>query len=327
MSALREALREQLLARLREAWDDHGVGTLDVGEHYVQWAMYPEGLQLECVSNAFLQGDERMGFVQRRKLVELGFRRPDAEVPNHYRRFETEAELPAAADVLVQIIEEVLDASVLAHQLPRPGNVCFVVPVGKCFPDVLKAVSEPMIAASSDRRPTVVIDASGFSILEKSDVRPIEDWLAEPHAEEFPANLSLFFSEGDAGDLLVQAASLARALELLRVRGAHVIVIGPSYLPPHLWLYNGLAATLADGLIAVGNALDVHAWERHLDQLFRSDIQYTVLVGFGPEPVAHAGVRWTVQFDDDAGSFTKRTAAALGLHELAGEYSDHGPFG
>lgn len=324
MSAVRDALRRQLLERLHEAWDTDGVGTLDVGRHYVQWAKYTGGLQVECVSNAFLEGDERLGFVQRRRLDVLGFHRPQAEWPNHYARFESESDLPAAADLLVRAIEEVLDVDVLEGELPQRGNVCVVVPVGKCFLEPLEALLPPMIAASEARRPTVVIDAFGLSSLSRRDTRPLERWLMEPDTDELPTSLSMTFTGGDIGRLLTQAAALARACEQLRARGAHVIVLGPRYLPLDLWLYNGVVTGLADGLVAVSNADDLRAWHRELGELFNGGIRYSVLAGYGSDEMTFEGARWSITVDESR--FHVETAAALGLHGIANGFTDHDPF-
>src|SRR4051812_6981100 len=57
----RAELRAALLPRLQQAWDAEGVGSYRVGDAYVQWARFEPGLQIECVSNVFLEGSAELG--------------------------------------------------------------------------------------------------------------------------------------------------------------------------------------------------------------------------------------------------------------------------
>lgn len=97
-----------LLAMLENAWRSDGTGTYDAPMGYLQWAKFPEGIQIECVSNAFLESDDQLSFSQRRTLALCGWASPDAEVPNYYRRFEEFEELGAAALALAEVVRRVL---------------------------------------------------------------------------------------------------------------------------------------------------------------------------------------------------------------------------
>ncbi|HVT64340.1 MAG TPA: hypothetical protein VHD81_04240 [Mycobacteriales bacterium] len=105
-----QELRDEIEPRIRDAWDSGGVGTFTTESGYVQWAKYTAGLQIECVSNAFLGDDDRLGFVQRRLLANLGFTSPQPPSwPNYFRRFTDESEIGDAATILVRVITDVLN--------------------------------------------------------------------------------------------------------------------------------------------------------------------------------------------------------------------------
>ncbi|MDP9182755.1 MAG: hypothetical protein M3P04_08290, partial [Actinomycetota bacterium] len=157
----RAELERTFLARMETAWEEGGVGTHNAGDGYVQWAMYEPGLQIECVSNAFLETDQRLGFVERRALVELGFAPPIEDWPNYYRRFEDRSELPVAAHVLAAVVFDVLGESETPAEPPAPGHVCIVVPVGKCSSQVLQAVINAVIPPLAVRRELTVMNAFG----------------------------------------------------------------------------------------------------------------------------------------------------------------------
>src|SRR4051794_17643372 len=98
-----ERLEIDLIDSLEEVWENGSSASLGVGEHtYVQWAKWPEGMQVECSSNEFLPCDQRLTFTQRRRLTELGFNPPSSESPNYFRRFLSRRELPEAAEVVAQ---------------------------------------------------------------------------------------------------------------------------------------------------------------------------------------------------------------------------------
>ena len=103
-------LTAYFLPQLQRAWDTMGVGIYDVADGYVQWARFAGGLQIECVSNRFLEGTQ-LRFTERRALELLGFRRPEPpDWPNYFRRFEDEGELPVAAHALARVVIDVLEA-------------------------------------------------------------------------------------------------------------------------------------------------------------------------------------------------------------------------
>lgn len=315
MSALREALRAQILSRMLEAWETAGVGVLDVGAHYVQWAKHDAGLQVECVSNAFLEGDERLGFVQRRRLAELGFSAPEREWPNYFRRFESETDLDQAADLVVRVVEEVLDDAAVLQSAPARGHVCVVVPVGKCDSALLSTVVTTMHGPTSVRRDTTVINAYRPGLIADRDGPDLQGWLAEPHRELQPERLSLFFSDPRAGSLRM-AADLIEACGRLRDQGRHVIVVGPYYLPGD-WLYNGVVHELADGIVALADQNGVDLLRTELPALL-SGRAFSALVGYGEKQphLAHVEVACHLEDAEAACHFQPTYAQALGLWEL-----------
>ena len=101
-------IARRLLPGLEAVWDDGTSQTFDLdGGAYLQWAKWPEGMQIECSSNQFLPEEHRLTFAQRRTLAELGFESPVDEWPNYYRRFERREDLPCAAKVLARVAVEV----------------------------------------------------------------------------------------------------------------------------------------------------------------------------------------------------------------------------
>lgn len=317
------ALRSDLLERMLQAWATDGSGVLDVGLHYVQWAKFPEGLQVECISNNFVEGDHRLGFIQRRKLDLLGLHRPDAEVPNYYRRFTHEEALPEAADLLVRVVEEVLDDDVVSDDVPPRGNVCFVVPLGKCGGDHVRALARPMVAASQPRADTVVLDALTFGTYDQdAEAVALESWLSS--TEEAPPYLRMSCDDDlDLARVLAQAAVLVRACRRLREEGAHVIVLGPNYLTRRL-VYDEVVSDLADGVVAVVMGMEAEfLCPERVAGLF-SGPRYTVLAALECDEAPAVGARWTFTDALDAGQadFHPETAGALGLHGIAGEFTD-----
>jgi hypothetical protein len=98
----------RLLPGLQEVWDDGTSQSLQLdGGAYLQWAKWPEGIQIECISNQFLPEERQLTFAQRRRIAELGFESPSGPWPNYYRRFERREDLPCAAKVLAHVAVEV----------------------------------------------------------------------------------------------------------------------------------------------------------------------------------------------------------------------------
>jgi hypothetical protein len=105
-----EELAAHILRSLYKVWATETSDVLQIDdEAYIQWAMWPEGLQYECVSDEFLPDDRKLSFAQRRLLGELGFLRPSADSPNYYQRCYDRQDLPRVAQVLARAAIEVYD--------------------------------------------------------------------------------------------------------------------------------------------------------------------------------------------------------------------------
>ena len=99
---------EDLRHGLEACWDNSQPGSRELGAgRYVQWARWPEGVQIECSGDdSWEQGS--MSFLQRRVLAKLGFNPPDGECPNHYLRLTDRDDAAFGADALRRCLEEVL---------------------------------------------------------------------------------------------------------------------------------------------------------------------------------------------------------------------------
>ena len=116
-----DGLRNELLPRLKAAWDTDSTGSLRVGDHgYIQWGKWPEGMQIECSSGRYAECDLNLSFVQRRMLGGLDMLPPSEECPNYYRRYDERSQLGEAAGVLAQIATNVLPHS--AQRRPTPSR-------------------------------------------------------------------------------------------------------------------------------------------------------------------------------------------------------------
>jgi hypothetical protein len=107
---------------LYEVWDTASSSTWDVeGAGYVQWAKWPEGLQIECSSDENRPADVApFTFAQRRQLALLGFN-PPSDCPNFYARYLAREDLIEAAEVLEQVILEVLTEPIPDAEPPMPA--------------------------------------------------------------------------------------------------------------------------------------------------------------------------------------------------------------
>lgn len=106
--AERASLQRSLVPRLVKAWDSSSSETLLVsGGRFVQWAGYPAGLQIECVSNRFLPQAEHLSEAEVDQLRAGGWQDPSAEEsPNFWQRFlDRDRDVPAAAAALARAIE------------------------------------------------------------------------------------------------------------------------------------------------------------------------------------------------------------------------------
>ena len=93
---------------LEACWDNDQPGSREVGAgRYVQWARWPEGVQIECSGDdTWEQGS--LSFLQRRVLAKMGFSPPDGQCPNYYLRLTDRTDTAFGAEALKRCIEEVL---------------------------------------------------------------------------------------------------------------------------------------------------------------------------------------------------------------------------
>src|SRR4051812_21923769 len=111
-------LYDYFLPRLVEAWDRQSASSASIDDdRYVQWAGYPLGLQIECVSNVFLAGAAQLTPSQLTELRRRGWHDPLGEdLPNHWQVFVDRDDLPKAALVLADVVRLLRSpASPVAH--------------------------------------------------------------------------------------------------------------------------------------------------------------------------------------------------------------------
>lgn len=124
------------------------------------------------------------------------------------------------------------------------GHVCVVIPVGKCFPDVLQAVLARVIPAVDDRRDLTVINAYAAHLL------------GELRGGRFDIVSKRAPSESHLPALLRWTADLVDEIGALKGAGRHVLLVGPYYVPGFVWLYDKAVNHCADGVLAIGAAED-----------------------------------------------------------------------
>jgi hypothetical protein len=129
-----------VLPRLEQAWRDDEVGSISCRVGYVQWEKAPGGLQIECVSNHFLDSDEQLGFEQRRELAKEQWHAPDNDCPNYYKRIEYEQDLCFAAADLAHAAEFVLGGT--DPEITTPGAATHNIA------DLLEAILEERFTRS-----------------------------------------------------------------------------------------------------------------------------------------------------------------------------------
>lgn len=225
-----QGLVDDTRARMRHAWRTGGSGTLQVGPHYVQWAKFDAGLQVECVSNAFLAPEDRLSAEQEDALRSLWFREPECRWPNHFRRFRRKRDLFDAAVVLARVVDEVLGTLPFVH-----GQVVLLAPDADCPAEVLLAHAEELRGPRS----TVVV-AGGVGT---GDALQDSDWLRLRTVEAPPVLASLFVPGAPL------RRDLVRSVRRLRELGRHVVVVAPQADQASL---RDLAGRVANRVVVVG---------------------------------------------------------------------------
>jgi hypothetical protein len=256
MDALEDdPLFHYFLPRLLEAWDGQSVGSGQVDDdRYVQWAGSELGLQIECVSNRFLEGASRLSEGQVKELRRRGWHDPlGDDLPNHWQVFVDREDVGRAARALVDVVHLLRSPAPDLAGVPlarRPARSVVVVPVGKVSTcDVLDGVLGSLGGMSDP----VALDL--FGLAARSDlVLPMASTATVLDAGEhltYPLLLDsgLIIPDGLMDRLLTAAGDLLRLLQRLRTAGRDAVVVGPRLLPPYQWLYAAVLAAAADAVV------------------------------------------------------------------------------
>lgn len=280
-----EALRDQLFPRLQDAWDNGGTGEFTARSGHAQWAKFDAGLQIECVSNAFLAEPDQLSFVQRRRLAELGFNNPEPPSwPNYFRRFTEEVELREAAGDLASVILDVLGVDEgEGTQRPRPASsqIAIIVPVGKCDPTVVYKVLEGTAPHITVRQPCTFIDAYQSRFLPRRlDRQPhsilnLGEWLSASTDGSLPDVLTTR-APNTLPEQLIWAAQITHAVQRLRRARRDTLLVGPNYLPGR-WLYKGWVREVCDAAILIGDEEGLQLCRDDITDLLRPPLGRTVL--------------------------------------------------
>lgn len=253
--------RRRLTIGVETALDGLGAGGLELtDERYLQWAAWPEGLQIEASSDAHLE-QEPLGFVARRGLDARDWHPPQPpEFPNHWQRFETPVDVDAAVDALLAAARTLLTD---AHHPDQgaagvlPGRRILVVPVFKCGAVLVQDVAEAItLAAPNTGDPVVQIDLMGVLADAHDAPTPFHQLHADEHLSEGEVrtvDARGLVRDVDHSGLLRSAATVLDMAEALTTLGRHVVVVGPWCLPGRhdVPVYAALAAGRFDAVVLV----------------------------------------------------------------------------
>lgn len=256
-------IRPEILKALELCLDvqDSGMARWMGYEGYVQWAGWPEGVQIECSGAPTIPGVVTPEGA--RLMSELGFQPPNQEIPNWWRRITVRGELATATDALITCLFEVLNpelAPISPVASPREsarGGVITLAPVGKLGTDDVRRVAALIGQELAFAGPVLVLDAYDFAgcapeltgftrmsfaefALTHPDPRPGLDRILVHGLEKRKAAAELF-----------AAAEVARAVYDARYAGWTVLLIGPPAFFPWHWIYEQAALPLTDGLIVL----------------------------------------------------------------------------
>lgn len=277
--------RRQWRTRIRRVLDelDSAVWQVDA-DRYVQCAAWPEGLQIEAATGASLERD--VPFAVRRHLQRYGWQPPrPPELPNHWQRLPTPADIDEAADLLLGAAAVLTEAEPAADtpsttvaeradadrldvftagfekpdaQAPgwsRMGRSVLLVPFFKGSGELLEHAVQYWLTQTADR-PAAVIDLFGTS----TDVAGPRFRLPEQLQEAAGAAnqcITLTVDEarlnsfGKPADLLRLTADLADATRALQEHGRDVVVAGPWALPDAWWLFAAAVHAVADAAVVL----------------------------------------------------------------------------
>ena len=255
------ALLAHLMPSLQEAWDTGSGGVLDApGAGYVQWAKWPEGLQIEC-SATDDEGEPR-SFLQRRLLQKLGFVPPDGDHPNFLRRYYSRDDLGDAAQALTRVMLGALNAGPPPLGPVDHGPALLIAPLAKCDPDFVARVVATVVADLEAAAPVAVIDVYGAL---QQEALPQALRLAPTEVSGARLDHHLVVVHGfkrleDVESQLLTATEVAVSVRQLRGEGRRVLLIGPALLDETLWLYQGVGLAVAQRVAVLGDDHSLRTW-------------------------------------------------------------------
>jgi hypothetical protein len=278
----RDAVRGYLLEALDFCWSVQDSGGLEWEDEpgYVQWAGWPEGVQIEISGEQFL--GRAWTEQERRRLVELGFAPPQDDLPDHWRRFTSPSELPVAADVLVTCLFEILTPPPVG-QLPEvepgqeeaptsaPGRILTLAPIGKVDPRDVRQLVLTVAGLLNQSAPVAVVDAfmsNGLELPYRDEGRVDEVGRARAPRMATDRLLLSGWEGGDHDDLALQrvAGSVAEVVARLQSAGWEIVLVGPPVFFHTLWAYQKVALPVTGRLLMIGGGYE---WEHRTEDVAR----------------------------------------------------------
>lgn len=239
-------LASWFLGQLLEVWDDGTSGWANIDDrHYVQWSKYDFGLQVECVSNNYLEGPDRLTASQRSRLRELGLTPPlGDDLPNYWKCFFDREDLEDAAALLAAAVEVYRAVPPRRHEerLPSETEVVAIVPVGSQARELaVLALAGCLTTEPRDR--VAVVDLLGVSIDELPTAAPILPLSQVHEAPRGPVVIRDVPSEADPASVLRFAAEVVDGVYTLVEQGRRIFIVGPPLVRGRELVY---ASALAD---------------------------------------------------------------------------------
>jgi hypothetical protein len=315
----RDSIRSYLLEALDFCWSVHDSGGLGWEDEpgYVQWAGWPDGVQIECSGEEFL--GRAYSLDERRRLAELGFAPPEQGLPNYWRRFESPTELTVAADVLVTCLFEILTPPAPSDSRPAvnepssaPARVITLAPIGKVNTDIVQRLAHLVGGLLTSAGPVAIVDAhwSRGIDLPYTYEGPVDDLtgLRAPRSDDDRLVLSRW-TGGDDDKAVLQrvAANVVDLTRRLHAAGWQVLLVGPLVFSHTMWAYQKVALPFTSRLLMVGVDGDWEHKKRDVEQLEQDARRHGVIeqlaavVAHQPrqaEPLhARIAERWVVRED------------------------------
>lgn len=252
-------IRPQIIKALEFCWDvqDSSMARWMGYDGYVQWAGWPEGVQIEC--SGAPTNHQTITPQARKVMRSLGFQEPDDDMPNWFRRITAREDLPEAAAALTACLFEVLAPDPLRTPEPvEPARaVVTLAPVGKLTSTSVGAVAQRLAHELAFSGPVMVLDAYDFRgcLTEIPGFRRIS--FAEYAATTptpCPGADRLLVQQPEKREVnaeLCAAAEVALAADDARRAGWTILLIAPLVFFPSYWIYEQAVLPLTDGLVVL----------------------------------------------------------------------------